>query len=384
MRLVRSVGNTALVLFAVTLGCSSTAAVRKAHPVIGFEPLALDFGTVIPGASTTKSLTLQNTGDVTLLLEAVRLTGDRRSAFMLGPAPSSIPAGGSAKLAVTYFAPAEGPDGAQIVIDSNADNAPEAAVTLSGRTQSNCAAGQTECGGVCIDEQSDALNCGACGRKCDANMACKSGRCVCVPATCTAGACGALSDGCGATLDCGGCPAVEACVANRCAPRGCTADAQCPAGQWCTHGDCAACNSAGAPVDTQNDPANCGACANACPTPVHSVARCVKGACGRAPCDPGFYDLGTAFGCAIHCAAHVCVDDAGKVAPVTNPLLPETGVTFSALTSGGSYGAAVQTSAEYTNFGALGESTPPNEYGAAAQSNEAWTNHGGVGASLAH
>jgi hypothetical protein len=42
--------------------------------------------------------------------------------------------------------------------------------------------------------------------------------CSCAPTTCVAAGkdCGTISDGCGATLDCGGCGASESCVANLC------------------------------------------------------------------------------------------------------------------------------------------------------------------------
>jgi sulfatase modifying factor 1 len=41
-----------------------------------------------------------------------------------------------------------------------------------------CAAGQTACGGRCVDMQSDVAHCGACGRACGAGQSCCAGTCV--------------------------------------------------------------------------------------------------------------------------------------------------------------------------------------------------------------
>ncbi len=90
----------------------------------------------------------------------------------------------------------------------------------------------TTCGTACVDTQTDANNCGACG---DA------------------------------------CPSGESCVAGACtAPAACTTDAECPSGDVCTNGACVpettcALTTCGTQcVDTQTDAANCGACGVAC------------------------------------------------------------------------------------------------------------------------
>ncbi len=61
----------------------------------------------------------------------------------------------------------------------------------------------------------------ACGTQnpdgCQPGLSCVSGACVCVPLTCAGGSdCGRMSDGCGGTLDCGGCSAPLKCIANSC------------------------------------------------------------------------------------------------------------------------------------------------------------------------
>jgi hypothetical protein len=179
--------------------------------------------------------------------------------------------------------------------------------------------------------------------------ACDGGDCPCLPATCPSGGCGTLDDGCGGTLDCGGCSAGQSCLDNvclvECQPRTCAgAAAQCGlvsdgcGGQIdCGRCDAGACGGAGVPnqcacrtvcppractdwpdgcgstlacgtttcpppstcitagagsggscgcdvpltdcdgtcVDLSSDPANCGKCGNACPSP----GTCRAGKC---------------------------------------------------------------------------------------------------------
>jgi hypothetical protein len=99
--------------------------------------------------------------------------------------------------------------------------------------------------------------------------ACDGGDCPCLPARCPAGACGTLDDGCGGTLDCGGCSAGQSCLDNvclvECQPRSCAgAGAQCGlisdgcGGQIdCGICDAGACGGAGVP--------NHCACRTVCP-----------------------------------------------------------------------------------------------------------------------
>jgi hypothetical protein len=55
---------------------------------------------------------------------------------------------------------------------------PAGQVCSLGACSVSCAAGQTNCSGVCRDLTSDNNNCGACGRACSAGQACASGTCV--------------------------------------------------------------------------------------------------------------------------------------------------------------------------------------------------------------
>jgi len=135
-------------------------------------------------------------------------------------------------------------------------------------------------------------------------------------------------------------------------------------GQSAEHGVCG-----GRSTDTQSDPLNCGACSNACPAPLHAAATCDGGACGRGPCDPGWYDIdASAPGC----------ESGGE--GVTAAPLPETGLVFQAFASGSSYGGRFQANGHYTNVGVLGESTPPAVNGAVSETNAEHKNIGGLNA----
>jgi hypothetical protein len=90
----------------------------------------------------------------------------------------------------------------------------------------------SDCGGICVDLQSDDANCGACGQACAQGTRCESGRCV---TTCSGLVCG------------------DTCV------------------------------------DAMNDPNNCGACGVTC-SPMHATGVCVAGQCGHSQCDEEWFD----------------------------------------------------------------------------------------------
>jgi RHS repeat-associated protein len=100
---------------------------------------------------------------------------------------------------------------------------------VSGSCVASCDAGELECGGLCVDPQTDALHCGGCGVACDAGEVCQLGSCV-TPAACGAGeivCSGACVDPNDDPQHCGGCNEV------------------CPAAQVCGGGECVlACSGA--------------------------------------------------------------------------------------------------------------------------------------------
>lgn len=108
------------------------------------------------------------------------------------------------------------------------------------------------CDGVCVDTQTNKLNCGSCGNGCEANQ------------VCTNGACGV------------GCPGVQSecdglCYDLQSDSKHCgTCSNACASGEVCGNGECAlvcptgqdACSNSC--VDLQTDAAHCGTCATAC------------------------------------------------------------------------------------------------------------------------
>ncbi len=144
----------------------------------------------------------------------------------------------------------------------------------------SCPIGTACCAGRCLDLQSDAAHCGACGTACSAGQACCAGACT---ATATSpqhcGACGTVCDAPNAT---------PACAAGRCALGACAMG----------YGDCDNDPANGCETDTRTDPAHCGTCGTACTAGTNARAACVNGAC-QTTCASGFGDCDTnpANGC---------------------------------------------------------------------------------------
>ncbi|HBQ11176.1 MAG TPA: hypothetical protein DEF51_08360 [Myxococcales bacterium] len=136
------------------------------------------------------------------------------------------------------------------------------------RAMMACGEGMADCGAGCIDVQGDDANCGICGRSCGADE-------MCIDGACATAMCGGAETRCGAACvdlrnddaNCGACgvecPAGELCLASACS-------SACPApGMVCGSGAGSSC------VDVTTDAANCGACDNVCP----EGRACVDGGC---------------------------------------------------------------------------------------------------------
>lgn len=171
---------------------------------------------------------------------------------------------------------------------------------LGGRCVSSCLTGFLDCDGDpsngCESElRSDALNCGACGRRCVLSHA--TGSCQmaqCQVTTCDDGFAdcdGDPSNGCEANLrsdvaNCRACGTVcsvmggtPACTMGVCGVAACATG----------RGDCDANPGNGCETDLNGDPSSCGACGSVCALP-NATARCTSGRCTVGVCNTGFAD----------------------------------------------------------------------------------------------
>jgi hypothetical protein len=159
-------------------------------------------------------------------------------------------------------------------------------VCNAGQCATSCGPSLTDCSGACVSLQQDPQNCGACGKVCNLPQA---------VAGCSAGACTVAACATG-FANCNGAPADGCEVALASDPKNCGAcGASCGAGKVCNAGQCALvcqpplADCSGACVSLQTDPLNCGACGKSCILP-HAVAGCGAGACTVAACATGFAD----------------------------------------------------------------------------------------------
>ncbi|MBL8600508.1 MAG: hypothetical protein JNK72_01145 [Myxococcales bacterium] len=172
---------------------------------------------------------------------------------------------------------------------------PSSSATHCGGCGQACATGSSCCGGVCIDTQGEVANCGRCGNQCvvpGATATCSQGRCA-------VGACAAGFGDCDANAA-NGCETPTAADPANCGACGMAcatgpnATARCAAGRCSTecatgYGDCDNTPGNGCEARLPEDPRNCGACGQVCPTGPNAVARCNGGVCAST-CASGFGD----------------------------------------------------------------------------------------------
>lgn len=332
-------------LFATLVVCLALGAVscdnspvKNAYATLEADPLLLDFGLQQAGQKKTLPLKLSNTGNYTLNISDVLLRNDKRGTFAFGTAPTEIASGADVTVDVTYTAPEDaGSDSAQLVVVSDANNAPELAVSLSARANGRCAPGYAFCEGECVDIVSDSTHCGDCVTACAAPDKCIYGKCGCEPKACTGNACGLGDDGCGKELDCGACAPPLVCLSLVCVPPSCTdlrqdgdetdldcggscppckidgkcsTSKDCDTGLACIDGKCSRCRTIDdCPFDQVCKDGLCGPCATR--DECRPERACLAGRCLSCPDEAAFNECGLCGGAPVSYVGATCTATSG-------------------------------------------------------------------------
>ncbi|MEZ4394775.1 MAG: hypothetical protein R3A48_27180 [Polyangiales bacterium] len=194
-----------------------------------------------------------------------------------------------------------------------------------------CPPGQNRCGsgaqGICSDLNIDTSNCGTCGTSCTAMMPPNVTAASCSMGRCGVGTCAAnfsncdmnAANGCEVNtqtdaMNCGGCGractvppnAVAVCRAGTC-------DFTCMAG----FSDCDRNPANGCETNLSTDPQNCMMCGNRCPTQTGQTATCRAGVCGTTTtlmCPAGTADCDTMAGNGCETNTNTGVPGTGQIA----------------------------------------------------------------------
>jgi len=225
----------ALAFSACTCGPSQTSRTR---PEIDVNPTSVDFGTVAPGASASRSVTITSRGTTPVTISDLSVQGD--ATFSTSASPRTLAPGETYEVQVTWAAPAGGPHAARLVVTSDAVNAPELLIPLAGDasascTPTTCAAEGKDCGTI-SDGCGGQLSCGTCA----GNATCGGGGLanVCGCAESDAAFCARLGKTCGLVTDTDACGIARTASCGTCAlPRTCQATNVCA----CAESDAAFC-----------------------------------------------------------------------------------------------------------------------------------------------
>jgi hypothetical protein len=149
-------------------------------------------------------------------------------------------------------------------------------------TTTTCNSGQLECGGACVNVQSDSQNCGSCGNACGSGSSCQAGKCSCTSGFVSCGGSCVASNAQHCGSSCTACSGTDVCNSDG------TCSSTCSSGTKCTDGACS----------SSTNSADCGSCGNIC----SGGTTCVNGACScgtssQMVCNGSCVDITTTTNC---------------------------------------------------------------------------------------
>ena len=209
--------------------------------------------------------------------------------------------------------------------------------------ETKCPTGQTACGGVCFDLQTDRLSCGTCVNVCAEGATCVAGQCRCPEGQ---SACdGACVDVLSNASHCGTCG--QSCGLGTCSAGGCV----------CQPGATDECGGNPACLDFLTDASNCGGCGLGCRT----RGFCDGGTCAcpapyPAECPTYCANLASTSDCGV-CGNACAVGGLCDTTQTPPCRCPGTEVPCGAV-AGGTPGTCTDTATDDANCGSCGKRCP--------------------------
>lgn len=111
---------------------TGTVTVASPDPDITVSPTAVDFGDVQSGLDETQTVTVSNDGGGSLGINSISISGVDAGDYMQSNNCTTVAAGDSCQIDVTYFASGEGPSAATLSIDSTDPDEATVDVPLDG------------------------------------------------------------------------------------------------------------------------------------------------------------------------------------------------------------------------------------------------------------
>jgi hypothetical protein len=120
------------VLALTTVGCNCGSAPTHAFAQLEVSPPSVDFGAAQVGQTVARTVTLTNTGRAVATVNALSVGGVDATSFKTLTVVSTVAAGASVDVVIDFLPQAVGPRSGRLVIDSDAENAPQLLVPLAG------------------------------------------------------------------------------------------------------------------------------------------------------------------------------------------------------------------------------------------------------------